>query len=116
VLGAARRPGLASLDHLHREQIGEDRQRLAERSALVVAVGEPDRIQHGLKLTMRGEGHETLPVDEHQAGAVRGDRVFPVGRGARRRGPSAPGYTMQEVIEALANRPEAMQCARESTG
>ena len=54
--------------------------------------------------------------DEHQAGAVRGDRVFPVGAALVAAGHLRQGYTMQEVIEALANRPEAMQCAREALG
>ena len=54
--------------------------------------------------------------DEHQAGAVRGDRVFPVGAALVAAGHLRPGYSMQEVIEALANRPEAMECAREALG
>src|SRR5438876_6520121 len=54
--------------------------------------------------------------DEHQAGAVRGERVFPVGAALVAAGHLRPGYTMQEVIEALANRPQAMQCAREALG
>jgi 2-keto-4-pentenoate hydratase/2-oxohepta-3-ene-1,7-dioic acid hydratase in catechol pathway len=54
--------------------------------------------------------------DEHQAGAVRGDRVFPVGAALVAAGHLRQGYTMQEVIEALANRPQAMQCAREALG
>jgi 2-keto-4-pentenoate hydratase/2-oxohepta-3-ene-1,7-dioic acid hydratase in catechol pathway len=52
--------------------------------------------------------------DEHQAGAVRGDRVFPVGAALVAGGHLRPGYTMQEVIEVLANRPQAMQRAREA--
>jgi len=54
--------------------------------------------------------------DEHQAGAVRGDRVFPIGAALVAARYLRRGYTMQEVIEALANRPEAMQCAREVLG
>jgi len=54
--------------------------------------------------------------DEHQAGAVHGDRVFPVGAALVAAGHLRRGYTMQEVIEALANRPQAMQCAREALG
>src|SRR5207247_1608174 len=107
---------LAALEHLHREQIGEDRERLVERAALVVAVGEPDRIQHGPKLTMQGEAMKLCQYDEHQAGAVRGERVFPVGAALVAAGHLRPGYTMQEVIEALANRPQAMQRAREALG
>jgi len=52
--------------------------------------------------------------DEHQAGAVRGERVFPVGAALVAAGHLRRGYSMQEVIEALANRPQAMQCAREA--
>jgi len=54
--------------------------------------------------------------DEHQAGAVRGDRVFPIGAALVAAGHLRQGYTMQEVVEALANRPQAMQCAREALG
>ena len=54
--------------------------------------------------------------DEHQAGAVRGERVFPVGAALVAAGHLRQGYTMQEVIEALANRPQAMQRAREALG
>jgi 2-keto-4-pentenoate hydratase/2-oxohepta-3-ene-1,7-dioic acid hydratase in catechol pathway len=54
--------------------------------------------------------------DEHQAGAVRGDRVFPIGAALVAAGHLRQGYTMQEVVEALANRPQAMQCAREAQG
>jgi len=54
--------------------------------------------------------------DEHQAGAVRGDRVFPVGAAHVAAGHLRQGYSTQEVVEALANRPEAMQCAREALG
>ena len=54
--------------------------------------------------------------DEHQAGAVRGERVFPVGAALVAAGHLRRGYSMQEVIEVLANRPQAMQCAREALG
>ena len=50
--------------------------------------------------------------DEHEAGAVRADRVFPVGASLVAAGHLRRGYTMQEVIEALAKRHEAMDCAR----
>jgi len=50
--------------------------------------------------------------DEHEAGAVRADRVFPVGASLVAAGHLRRGYTMQEVIEALAKGHEAMDCAR----
>jgi len=65
---------------------------------------------------MQGEAMKLCQYDEHQAGAVRGDRVFPVGAALVAAGHLRQGYTMQEVIEALANRPQAMQCAREALG
>src|SRR5437667_11619122 len=52
--------------------------------------------------------------DEHQAGAVRGERVFPVGAALVAAGHLRRGYSMQEVIEALANRPQGMECVREA--
>jgi len=42
--------------------------------------------------------------------------VFPVGAALVAAGHLRQGYTMQEVIEALANRPQAMQRAREALG
>src|SRR6267143_905529 len=65
---------------------------------------------------MRGEAMKLCQYDEHQAGAVRGDRVFPVGAALVAAGHLRQGYTMQEVVEALANRPQAMQCACEALG
>ena len=53
---------------------------------------------------------------EHEAGVVHGERVFPIGAALVAAGHLRPGYTMREVIEALANLPEAMQCARHALG
>jgi 2-keto-4-pentenoate hydratase/2-oxohepta-3-ene-1,7-dioic acid hydratase in catechol pathway len=52
--------------------------------------------------------------NEHEAGAVSGDRVHPIGAALAAAGHLRQGYTMQEAVEALANRPAAMQCAREA--
>src|SRR5260221_2846172 len=52
--------------------------------------------------------------NEHEAGAVQDDRVYPIGATLVGAGHLRQGYTMQEVIEALANQPEAMQCARQA--
>jgi len=51
---------------------------------------------------------------EREAGAVQDDRVYPIGAALAAAGHLRPGYTMQEVIEALASRPQAMQCARQA--
>jgi len=51
--------------------------------------------------------------NEHEAGAIEGERVFPVGAALVAAGHLRQGYTMQEVIERLANEPAAMQCARQ---
>ena len=53
---------------------------------------------------------------EHEAGAVHGERVFPIGAALVAAGHLRQGYTMREVIDALANRPEAMHCARHALG
>ena len=50
--------------------------------------------------------------DDHRVGAVVGDRVHPLGDTLIKAGHLAPGYTMLEVIERLANEPAAMKCAR----
>ena len=52
--------------------------------------------------------------NEHEAGAIEGERVFPVGAALVAAGHLRQGYTMQEVIERLANEPAAMQCARQA--
>jgi len=51
--------------------------------------------------------------NEHEAGAVVEDRVFPIGASLVGAGHLRQRYTMQEVIEALANEPAAMQCVRQ---
>ena len=50
--------------------------------------------------------------NDKQVGAVVGDRVHPLGDTLIKAGHLAPGYTMLEVIERLANEPAAMKCAR----
>jgi 2-keto-4-pentenoate hydratase/2-oxohepta-3-ene-1,7-dioic acid hydratase in catechol pathway len=52
--------------------------------------------------------------NDHEAGIVSGDRVYPIGHALVAAGHLRKGYTMQEVIEALANRSAAMQSAREA--
>jgi len=52
--------------------------------------------------------------NEHEAGAIEGERVFPIGAALVAAGHLRQGYTMQEVIERLANQPAAMQCARQA--
>lgn len=52
--------------------------------------------------------------NSNQAGAVVGDKVHPIGEALVKAGHLRNGYTMLEVIDALANRPAAMQCARDS--
>jgi 2-keto-4-pentenoate hydratase/2-oxohepta-3-ene-1,7-dioic acid hydratase in catechol pathway len=52
--------------------------------------------------------------NEHEAGAVEGDRVYPLGASLLGAGHLRPRYSMPEVIEALANEPAALQCARQA--
>ena len=49
-----------------------------------------------------------------QAGVVDSDKVYPIGDALVKAGHVRSGYTMLEVIDALANQPTAMQCAREA--
>jgi len=51
--------------------------------------------------------------DKNQAGAVESGRVFPIGQALVKAKHLRPGYTMRDVIDALANEPAAMKCARE---
>ena len=51
--------------------------------------------------------------NSNQAGAVVGDSVYPIGEALVKAGHLKNGYTMLEVIDALANRPAALPCARD---
>src|SRR4051812_27789779 len=50
--------------------------------------------------------------DANQAGAIQDGRVHPIGDALVGAGHVRAGYTMREVIEALARGAEAMRCAR----
>ena len=52
--------------------------------------------------------------NSNQAGAVAGDKVYPIGEALVKAGHLGNGYTMLEVIDTLANQSAAMQCARDS--
>jgi len=51
--------------------------------------------------------------NDHEAGVVQDDRVYPLGQTLVGAGHLRQGYTMEEVINALTNQPEAMQCVRQ---
>jgi 2-keto-4-pentenoate hydratase/2-oxohepta-3-ene-1,7-dioic acid hydratase in catechol pathway len=50
----------------------------------------------------------------NQAGIVVEDRIYPVGEALVKAGLLRSGYTMLEIIEALAGNPAAMSCAQEA--
>ena len=50
--------------------------------------------------------------NEGLAGAVVGEKLYPIGDALMKAGHLKPGHTMLEVIERLANEPAAMKCAR----
>jgi 2-keto-4-pentenoate hydratase/2-oxohepta-3-ene-1,7-dioic acid hydratase in catechol pathway len=52
--------------------------------------------------------------NSNQAGVVAGDKVFNIGDALIKAGLARQGYTMLEIIDALANYPQAVQCAREA--
>jgi 2-keto-4-pentenoate hydratase/2-oxohepta-3-ene-1,7-dioic acid hydratase in catechol pathway len=52
--------------------------------------------------------------NSNQAGVVVGDRVHPIGEALVNARHLRDGYTMLEVIDALANQPAAMGCVRDS--
>ena len=52
--------------------------------------------------------------NSNQAGAVVDDKVYPIGDALVKAGHVRSGYTMLEVIDALANNAAAMQCARDA--
>src|SRR5258708_5273307 len=52
--------------------------------------------------------------NSHEAGVVQDDKLYPIGATLIGAGHLRQGYTMQEVIEVLANEPAAMNCVREA--
>ena len=52
--------------------------------------------------------------DGNQAGVVIDDRVHPIGEALVKAGHARPGYTMREIVDALANQPAAVTCARQA--
>jgi 2-keto-4-pentenoate hydratase/2-oxohepta-3-ene-1,7-dioic acid hydratase in catechol pathway len=52
--------------------------------------------------------------NRHEAGVIDAERVYPIGAALVAAGHLRDGYTMQEVIERLANDSAAMQCARQA--
>jgi 2-keto-4-pentenoate hydratase/2-oxohepta-3-ene-1,7-dioic acid hydratase in catechol pathway len=52
--------------------------------------------------------------NSNQAGVVVGDKVYPIGDALVKAGHVRSGYTMVEIIDALANNAAAMQCARDA--
>ena len=52
--------------------------------------------------------------NEHEAGAVVEERVYPIGAALMAAGHLRQGYTMQEVIDVLASRPAAFDAANAS--
>jgi len=51
--------------------------------------------------------------NNHEAGIVQDEKIYPIGPTLIGAGHLRQGYSMQEVIEALANEPAAMRCAKE---
>src|SRR5262245_11223821 len=54
--------------------------------------------------------------DGNRAGVVVGEHVYPIGESLVKAGHLQSGYTMLEVITALANGPAAMKCAQDALG
>src|SRR5499426_4439945 len=53
--------------------------------------------------------------NNNQAGVITGDKVFNIGDALIKAGLARQGYTMLEIIDALANQPAAMQIARDAS-
>jgi hypothetical protein len=52
--------------------------------------------------------------NEHEAGVIADGRVYPIGPALIAEGLARKGYTMQEIVDALANQPAAMTVARKA--
>jgi 2-keto-4-pentenoate hydratase/2-oxohepta-3-ene-1,7-dioic acid hydratase in catechol pathway len=53
--------------------------------------------------------------NNNQAGVIAGDKVFNIGDALIKAGLARQGYSMLEIIDALANNPAAMQIARDAS-
>src|SRR3972149_768902 len=53
--------------------------------------------------------------NNNQAGVVVGDQVYDIGDALIKAGLARQGYTMLEIIDALANNPAALQIARDAS-
>src|SRR3990167_2934471 len=53
--------------------------------------------------------------NNHQAGVVEADKVYNIGDALIKAGLARQGYTMLEIIDALANNPAALQIARDAS-
>jgi 2-keto-4-pentenoate hydratase/2-oxohepta-3-ene-1,7-dioic acid hydratase in catechol pathway len=53
--------------------------------------------------------------NNNQAGVVEGDKVYNIGDALIKAGLARQGYTMLEIIDALANNPAALQIARDAS-
>ena len=53
--------------------------------------------------------------NNNQAGVIAGDRVYDIGDALIQAGLARTGYTMLEIIDALANNSQAMQIARDAS-
>src|SRR5438094_9331276 len=53
--------------------------------------------------------------NDHQAGVIVADKVYNVGEALIKAGLARNGYTMLEIIDALANNPQAPQIARDAS-
>jgi hypothetical protein len=52
--------------------------------------------------------------NNNQAGVIVGDKVYPIGDALIKAGLARNGYTMLEIIDALANNPAAIECASDA--
>ena len=52
--------------------------------------------------------------NNHQAGVVVGNKLVNIGENLIKAGLARQGYTMLEIIDALANNPKAMQIAQDA--
>ncbi|HEU4345214.1 MAG TPA: fumarylacetoacetate hydrolase family protein [Candidatus Binatia bacterium] len=53
--------------------------------------------------------------NNNQAGVIVDNKVYPIGDALIKAGLARNGYSMLEIIDALANNPAAMQCASDAT-
>src|SRR5262249_27313310 len=97
----------------YRGQVDDRRQGGGHSDIEARAAGAPPRRAVAVKRAVESGGKMKIcHYNQNEAGIIEGDKVYPIGDALVRGGHLRNGYTMVEVVDALANRVSAMEAAR----